>query len=98
MYSSNIWHNFRCWSDVGWKSANLLEMSLGPMCVENNIVQHELLHSVGLYHEHSRWDRDKYVRVFFDRMGTKEEKNQYKKVRFYSKLRQKDKENAAPTI
>ncbi|KAJ1357169.1 hypothetical protein KIN20_015243 [Parelaphostrongylus tenuis] len=30
---------------------------------KHKIVQHELLHIVGLYHEHARYDRDKYIKI-----------------------------------
>ncbi|XP_028253705.1 low choriolytic enzyme-like [Parambassis ranga] len=32
-------------------------------CVEHGIVQHELLHALGFYHEHTRSDRDNYVKI-----------------------------------
>uniref|UniRef100_A0A8C3A5Z9 Metalloendopeptidase n=1 Tax=Cyclopterus lumpus TaxID=8103 RepID=A0A8C3A5Z9_CYCLU len=35
-------------------------------CVDNSIVQHELLHALGFYHEHTRSDRDKYIKIHWD--------------------------------
>ncbi|XP_070704941.1 low choriolytic enzyme-like isoform X2 [Pempheris klunzingeri] len=35
-------------------------------CVRHGIIQHELLHTLGFYHEHTRSDRDQYVRVNWD--------------------------------
>uniref|UniRef100_A0A4W5L0T4 Metalloendopeptidase n=1 Tax=Hucho hucho TaxID=62062 RepID=A0A4W5L0T4_9TELE len=32
-------------------------------CVQHGIIQHELLHSLGFYHEHTRSDRDQYIRI-----------------------------------
>lgn len=34
-------------------------------CVEPDIVIHELLHTIGLWHEHMRADRDDYIRVLY---------------------------------
>ena len=33
-------------------------LSLGPGCVQHGVVVHELLHTLGLWHEQSRLDRD----------------------------------------
>ena len=38
-------------------------MSIGPMCEFKGVVIHEIFHSLGRWHEHSRADRDSYVKV-----------------------------------
>jgi len=38
-------------------------MTLEPFCFEDHIIEHEALHVLGIYHEQSRPDRDKYVNV-----------------------------------
>lgn len=50
-----------CASPVG-KQGGANEIEIGPGCSFGNIT-HELLHSIGLWHEQSRRDRDTYVTV-----------------------------------
>ena len=40
-----------------------VELSLGSNCYKLQTMVHELLHGVGLYHEHTRADRDKYIEI-----------------------------------
>uniref|UniRef100_I3IWS7 Metalloendopeptidase n=1 Tax=Oreochromis niloticus TaxID=8128 RepID=I3IWS7_ORENI len=35
-------------------------------CVQHGIIQHELLHALGFYHEHTRSDRDQYTVLLLD--------------------------------
>ncbi|XP_071351126.1 astacin-like metalloendopeptidase [Trachinotus anak] len=51
-----------CWSLIGRTGASQ-ELSLGNGCIENGIIQHELIHALGFWHEQSRTDRDIYVKV-----------------------------------
>ncbi|XP_041915378.1 astacin-like metalloendopeptidase isoform X1 [Alosa sapidissima] len=51
---------------------------VGPYCSVGNIC-HELLHSLGFYHEHSRVDRDDHIQINVKNMIKGKEKN-FKKV------------------
>jgi hypothetical protein len=50
-----------CSSNVGRQGGEQL-LQVG-VCPQGNLI-HEIGHLVGLWHEHSRWDRDAYIRVF----------------------------------
>ena len=39
------------------------------------MVTHEIGHALGMYHEHSRSDRDNYVQVIYDNIQTGKEDN-----------------------
>uniref|UniRef100_A0A8C4QXL5 Metalloendopeptidase n=1 Tax=Eptatretus burgeri TaxID=7764 RepID=A0A8C4QXL5_EPTBU len=54
-----------CWSYVG-KQGGLQKLSIGSGCDHISIVEHELLHALGIWNEQSRADRDDYVTIQWD--------------------------------
>lgn len=52
-----------CKSIVGKYRSNGQPVSIGKGCEIPGIVQHELKHLLGFYHEHARPDRDAYIQV-----------------------------------
>lgn len=60
-------HKFRCWSYVG-DDGKGQDVSIGAGCDTKAIVEHELLHALGFYHEQSRSDRDDYVKIWWDQI------------------------------
>lgn len=62
----------RCWSFVGkFGGAQILSLEppdeKGPNCLENEgKAIHELMHALGIFHEHSRADRDMYIDIHYE--------------------------------
>ncbi|XP_056383572.1 embryonic protein UVS.2-like isoform X2 [Hyla sarda] len=54
-----------CWSYIG-KQKGGQQLSLDTPCNAFGTIQHELNHALGLFHEHSRSDRDNYVDILLD--------------------------------
>lgn len=55
-----------CWSRLGYQNdgrTNLIpqQLNLGTGCMYKGIIQHEILHALGVAHEHMRPDRDNYL-------------------------------------
>uniref|UniRef100_A0A914W0V9 Metalloendopeptidase n=1 Tax=Plectus sambesii TaxID=2011161 RepID=A0A914W0V9_9BILA len=53
-----------CFSDVG-RAGGRQELSLDDGCLEYDTAIHELMHAVGFYHEHERWDRDEFINILW---------------------------------
>ncbi|XP_012520108.1 PREDICTED: meprin A subunit alpha [Propithecus coquereli] len=54
-----------CWSMVGDQQEGQ-DISIGSGCDYKAIIEHEILHALGFYHEQSRTDRDDYVNIWWD--------------------------------
>nr|BAJ23938.1 hatching enzyme [Spirinchus lanceolatus] len=55
-----------CFSDLGKQRGGPQVLSINKAgCMENKIIQHETLHALGFQHEHTRSDRDQYVKINF---------------------------------
>ncbi|XP_006003740.1 meprin A subunit alpha [Latimeria chalumnae] len=63
-----------CWSYVG-DLQNGQTLSIGNGCDHKSVVEHELLHALGFYHEQSRTDRDDYVHIWWDQIIPGQEHN-----------------------
>ncbi|XP_046456656.1 hatching enzyme 1.2-like [Daphnia pulex] len=57
-----------CWSYVGMLGISAQQVSLDDECLTSprpGVAMHELMHTAGFYHEHTRPDRDTYVKINF---------------------------------
>ncbi|KAH9498106.1 Blastula protease 10 [Bulinus truncatus] len=68
-----------CWSSIGHLTEGKNKLSLGKGCRSKDIILHEIGHTIGFYHEHSRPDRDDYVSVLFDNVNKSHSHNFEKK-------------------
>uniref|UniRef100_T1KWG6 Metalloendopeptidase n=2 Tax=Tetranychus urticae TaxID=32264 RepID=T1KWG6_TETUR len=60
-----IYPGLGCASLVG-RVGRMQPVLLGRGCVYSGIVEHELMHATGFWHEQSRADRDSYVKINWD--------------------------------
>lgn len=68
-----------CSANVGMIGKGRQYITLSPYCSEANVV-HEIGHSLGLLHEHTRGDRDKYIEVFWSNIEPDKVHNFVKRV------------------
>ena len=63
-----------CWSNVGMTGGRQL-LNLAPRCFNTRVVLHEIGHAIGFWHEHSRTDRDSYVKIVHKNIKEGEQHN-----------------------
>ncbi|XP_039642937.1 high choriolytic enzyme 1-like [Perca fluviatilis] len=64
-----------CFSSVGKLGGRQVLSLQRPGCVYYGIIQHEFNHALGFRHEHTRSDRDTYVRINWTNIEPEEAKN-----------------------
>ncbi|XP_018410431.1 PREDICTED: astacin-like metalloendopeptidase [Nanorana parkeri] len=65
----NIFSGNGCWSSIG-KTGGSQDLSLMKGgCMVKGVIQHEIQHSLGFFHEQSRSDRDKFVDVLWQNIN-----------------------------
>lgn len=73
---------FSCYSHVGrvpLAEGKYQSLSLGHGCGDHAVMVHEILHTIGLYHQHNSHDRDDFVKIFFNNVD-KDFLTEFKKV------------------
>ena len=68
-----------CWSWIGRsrsaKEGQELSLDENGFCTISSTIEHEVLHALGLFHEHTRQDRDSYIKINWDNVREGAEQN-----------------------
>ncbi|KAL5019389.1 hypothetical protein ScPMuIL_005111 [Solemya velum] len=64
-----------CHTPVGWRRNYMATVTIGRGCERKGTIMHELLHSLGFWHEQSRTDRDSYVTIHWSNIQSGHERN-----------------------
>jgi len=56
-------------------------INLGPDCMNEGTVTHEILHALGFYHEQSRFERDTFVKINWENIKEDKKENFEKQKR-----------------
>nr|CAD7604931.1 unnamed protein product [Timema genevievae] len=68
--------NTGCWSSVG-RTGGGQDLNLqSPGCLtKKGTAMHEMMHALGFYHEHTRWERDNHVTIHYENIQQGRENN-----------------------
>lgn len=69
-----------CWSYVGRKGSEQALSLSTPECINKGTIIHEFLHALGLWHEHSRSDRDEYIEILWNNVVNEGRNNTLKVI------------------
>jgi hypothetical protein len=75
----HFFKGFGCCSFVGNLNYGRQPISIPNACLHHAIVLHEIGHAIGFWHEHSRPDRDQYIRVMLQNVKPSYSRNFWKK-------------------
>ncbi|XP_077148300.1 astacin-like metalloendopeptidase [Ranitomeya variabilis] len=57
-----------CWSYIGRILGKQTVSLASPSCMVYGVIQHEAMHNIGFFHEHTRMDRDDYIDILWQNM------------------------------
>jgi len=70
-----------CHSGVGMWNKQSYEVYLSKTCNSPGNAMHELGHVIGFYHEHQRYDRDDYIKMYYDNLdGSQAASDSYREI------------------
>ncbi|XP_055355083.1 astacin-like [Paramacrobiotus metropolitanus] len=70
-----------CASNIGHIPGKETRVWLHPQCLNSTgVIQHEVMHALGIFREHSRPDRDNYITVYPERMQAGMDSRNYGRV------------------
>ncbi|XP_055356116.1 uncharacterized protein LOC129601344 [Paramacrobiotus metropolitanus] len=66
-----------CKAHIGYVFGHAAKVQLHTDCFSSGIIQHEILHTLGMFHEHNRPDRDQYISLIEHNIRTDLDKRNY---------------------
>ena len=70
-------HDKGCFATIGQQFGQQ-QLNLGNGCVHTNTIIHEMMHTLGFWHEHVRPDRDDFINVHWEAIPEDQEHNFWK--------------------
>ncbi|KAG8580056.1 hypothetical protein GDO81_007109 [Engystomops pustulosus] len=58
-----------CWSYIGRTMGQQVLSLANTSCMVYGVIQHEAMHNLGFFHEHTRIDRDNYINILWENIA-----------------------------